>query len=66
VAVPDTLRLAFRSALDAHARAAAVHERAAATLDGHGKHPAADLERRKAEVERVKAATAEAEHPDWL
>jgi hypothetical protein len=66
VAVPDKLRLAFRSALDAHARAAATHERAAATFDRRGMHTAADLERRRAQVERAKAATAVSEHPDWL
>jgi hypothetical protein len=66
VAIPDTLRRAFRSALDAHERAAVMHDRAADVFGRLGKGPAAERERDKADSERAKAATAIAQHADWL
>jgi hypothetical protein len=66
VAVAERGRVAFRSALDAHERAALLHTRAAVFYERLGRSTAAGRERIKADTERANAEAAIRQHPDWL
>jgi len=64
--VDDRVRAAFRSALDAHERAALMHERAAEFYERLDRPTAAAREHAIADVERTRAKAAVDTHPDWL
>jgi hypothetical protein len=66
VVVDNRVRLAFRAALETHARSARLHERAAELYERMDRPDAAAREHAKADVERTRARDAVDAHPDWL
>jgi hypothetical protein len=63
---PATPRATFRRALDAHLRAAVMHDRAAEVFERYGMPEKAARERMKAQAERDARVVAMRRHADWL
>jgi hypothetical protein len=62
----ESVRTAYRRALEAHRRAIATHEAAAELHERAGRPDIADRQRKATALERQRLAKGELLHPEWL